>query len=94
MQRKLTLPKFVHCGKQRATLPVTHLPKVALTQTQQNNVSDGTQAYEMPEQSEELGSPPPQALAVWDRPLRATVQAKAPRFKPQTRGLILLSQCQ
>lgn len=59
MQRKLTLLKFVHCGKQRATLPVTHLPKVALTQIQQNNVSDGTQAYEIPEQSEELGSPPP-----------------------------------
>lgn len=34
---------------------VTHLPKLALlTQIGQNNVSDDTQAYEIPEQSEEL----------------------------------------
>lgn len=37
-------------------MPDTHLPKLALSQIPQSNVSDDTQAYETPEQSEELGS--------------------------------------
>lgn len=73
-------------------MPVTYLPKLALTQIGKNNVLDDTQVYEIPEQSEEWGSY--LGSCFLGQVSACHSLSKGSNSKLQTRGLLLLSQCQ